>query len=508
MIAKYLRFSVDDGKTGDSESIKNQRDLLDRYISEQGDLQACEAVEFQDDGYTGTNFQRPGFMSMIEAIKANKVNCVIVKDFSRFGRDYIQVSDYLDQIFPFLGIRFIAVNEQYDSKTAIASLGLDMAMKNIVYDLYSRDLSVKIRSARKSLMKKGDYIAPFAIYGYTNQAEKKKLVIDPPAAEVVKRIFEYAVNGEKARNIAIRLNSDGVLTPNEHNKSKSTKKMHYVPMDTAPIWTADIIRRIIQDERYTGKMVCGKYTSVKRKTVLIPKEDWVVTPNTHEAIVTQDVFDKAQAIFRTRKGIVMPDKPKSVLTGMLKCAHCNKNLVFESRYRRAFYCHNFNMGLGCEQAKVDEDVLIDTIFAVIKTKLALVEVSSQTLITGQKAKADKCEAEKRELETKLKKLKLAQTTTLERFLEDKLSKDKYQGQKAQIASDIQEATERLAALDTQTENDSELVECHRPFFGQEMLTREMVQVLIKEVRVTSADEIEIVWKFQECYNDLQAAVMP
>ena len=199
VIAKYIRFSVDDGKVGDSESIKNQRDLLDRYISEQGDLQACEVVEYQDDGYTGTNFQRPGFISMIEAIKANKVNCVIVKDFSRFGRDYIQVSDYLDQIFPFLGVRFIAVNEQYDSKTAIASLGIDMAMKNIVYDLYSRDLSVKVRSARKSLMKKGDYIAPFAIYGYTNKAEKKRLVIDPPAAEVVKRIFEYAVSGEKAR---------------------------------------------------------------------------------------------------------------------------------------------------------------------------------------------------------------------------------------------------------------------------------------------------------------------
>jgi len=508
IIAKYLRFSVDDGKTSDSESIKNQRDLLDRYISEHGDLQSCEAVEFQDDGFTGTNFQRPGFVGMMEAIKANKVNCVIVKDFSRFGRDYIQVSDYLDQIFPFLGIRFIAVNEQYDSKTAIATLGLDMAMKNIVYDLYSRDLSVKIRSARKSLMKKGDYIAPFAIYGYTNKAEKKKLVIDPTAAEVVKRIFDCAVSGEKARNIAILLNNDGVLTPNEYNKSKSTKKQHYVPMDTAPIWTADIIRRIIQDERYTGKMVCGKYTSVKRKTILIPKADWVVTPDTHEAIVSQEVFDKAQAIFRTRKEIVMPDKPKSVLTGTLKCAHCNKSLAFESRYRRAFHCHNYNMGLGCEQAKVDEQVMINTISAVIKTKLALVEVSAQTVMTEQKIKADKSEADKRELETKLKKLKLAQTTTLEQFLEGKLSKDKYQSQKSQITSDIQGATERLAALGIQTENASELVESHRPFFGQETLTREMVQALIKEVRVTSADEIEIVWRFQECYNDLQAAIMP
>ena len=256
IIAKYLRFSNDDGKTDDSESIKNQRGLLDRYISEQEDLQGYEVVEFFDDGYTGMNFNRSGFLSMIDAVKEKKIGCILVKDFSRFGRNYIEVSDYIDQILPFLGIRFIAVNERYDSKTAPASLGLDMAMKNIVYDLYSKDLSVKVRSARKSLMKKGDYIAPFAIYGYTNKVEKKRLIVDPTAAEVVKRMFDYAVNGENARQIAMRLNNEGILTPNAYNKSKSTKKKHYVPMDTAAIWTGDIARRILQDERYTGKMVC------------------------------------------------------------------------------------------------------------------------------------------------------------------------------------------------------------------------------------------------------------
>jgi len=231
VIAKYLRFSVDDGKTGDSESIKNQRDLLDQYISRQEDLQGCEVVEFFDDGYTGMNFNRPGFINMMDAIKAKKIGGIIVKDFSRFGRNYIEVSDYLDQIFPFLGIRFIAVNEQYDSKTAPASLGIDMAMKNIIYDLNSKDLSKKIRSARKTLMKKGDYISCYAIYGYTNKVEKKKLVVDPPAAEIVRRMFEYAVNGDNARKIAMRLNDEGIPTPNAYNKSNSTNKKHYVQME-------------------------------------------------------------------------------------------------------------------------------------------------------------------------------------------------------------------------------------------------------------------------------------
>ena len=376
-------------------------------------------------------------------------------------------------------------------------------MKNIIYDLYSKDLSKKVRSARKSLMKKGDYIAPFAIYGYTNKVEKKRLVIDPPAAEVVRRMFEYAVDGDNARRIAIRLNDEGIMPPNAYNKNKSTKKMHYIPMDTAAIWTGDIVRRILQDERYTGKMVCGKYTTVKRKTILLPKEDWVVTPGTHEAIISEDIFQQAQAVFRTRKEIVRPDKPKSILVGMLKCAHCNKTLVFESRYRRRFYCHTFNMGYGCEHAKVDEPEFIDTIFAVIKTKLELVQASEQSVVSDRKSKTAKREAERSECEKQLKKLKLSQTALLEQMLEGKLTKEKYQAQKAQITIAIEEAASRLALLENQTDIASGFVESHKPFFSQDALTREMVQGLIKEIRVTASDKIEIVWRFQECYNDMQ-----
>ena len=503
-IAKYLRFSNDDGKTEDSESIKNQRDLLDFYISGKEDLQGCEVLEFFDDGYTGMNFQRPGFLSMMDAIKAKKIDCIIVKDFSRFGRNYIEVSDYLDQIFPFLGIRFIAVNELYDSKTAPAALGLDMAMKNIVYDLYSKDLSKKVRSARKSLMKKGDYIAPFAIYGYTNKVEKKRLVVDPVAAGVVKRMFGFAMDGENARQIAIRLNNEGIPTPNAYNKTKSTKKKHYIPMDTAAIWTGDIVRRILQDERYTGKMVCGKYERNRnRKTILIPKEEWVVVPGTHEAIVSEEAFQKAQEVFRTRKEIVKPDKPKSIFVGMLKCAHCKRTLVFESRYRRRFYCHNFNMGYGCEQAEVAEPFLIDAIFAIIKTKLALVQSSEESVLAGNKANAQSLETEKREHMARLKKLKLAQSNLLEQYLESKLSKDAYQAQKTQTATAIQEVNEWLAVLEAQGKSAEGLVESHKPYFGQEALTREILQGLIKEICVTSVDEMEITWNFQECYQELQ-----
>lgn len=507
-LAKYIRFSADDGNTTDSESVSNQRDLLDWYISHSEDLQGTKTLEFVDDGFTGTNFQRPSFIALMEAVKAKEISCILVKDFSRLGRDYIETSAYIYQIFPFMGVRFISVNEQYDSKTANAALGVDMAMKNIIYDLYSKDLSKKIRSARKTLMKKGDYIAPFAIYGYTNKQEKKKLIVDPVSAEIVKRIFGYATDGVKARQIAIRLNDEAISTPNEYNRLKSTEKQHYVPMETVPLWTADIIRRILQDERYIGNMVCGKYTSVKRKTILLPKDEWIITPNTHESIVSNEVFQAAQAIFRTRKEIIMPAEPKSVLTGKLKCGCCKKSLAFESRYRRKFYCHNFNMGTDCKYAKGDESVLIDTIFAAIKVKLALIEATEQAYTADRQAKEAEYHNTKRELETRLKKLKLSQAKLLENYLEGKIKKDALQSKKSEIATSVFETEKQLSALGTLTEQTSELVEQHKPYYEQEVLSRDMVQSLIKEVRVYSETELEIVWKFSECYTQLEQGFMP
>jgi hypothetical protein len=192
----------------------------------------------------------------------------------------------------------------------------------------------------------------------------------------------------------------------------------------------------------------------------------------------------------------MPDKPKSVLTGMLKCAYCNKSMVIETRYRRRFYCHSFNMGIGCEKAAMEEQPLIDAIFAIIKIKLELVQASEQAVMVKWQAKADKRNKEMRDCNKKLMKLKLSQSNALEQFLEGNLTKESYQSQKAQITTAIEEMTSRLASLETQNGNVSEFADKHRPFFSQESLTREMVKELIKEIRITSAEEIEIVWKFQ------------
>mgnify|MGYP002530559280 FL=1 len=229
VIGKYIRLSQADqdmmkkeNKT-ESESISHQRDLIQRYINSHADLKGCEVREFYDDGYSGTNFNRPSFERLLEQIKKGEINCVIVKDFSRFGRDYIELGDYLERIFPFLGVRFISVNDGYDSNDYKGTTGgLDVVLKNIVYDFYSKDLSVKVTTAKRAKMKRGEYIGGHVPYGLLRDpADKHKLVIDPEAAAVVREIFDMATEGKKLVEIARYLNEKGIETPQIFSEEES-----------------------------------------------------------------------------------------------------------------------------------------------------------------------------------------------------------------------------------------------------------------------------------------------
>ena len=210
-IALYMRISSEDANEGESFSIGHQRDLLYHFVKSRREFDGCTVMEFLDDGYTGTNFDRPGVQKML-SMAGNPIQCIIVKDFSRFGRNLIDVGDYLDQIFPFLGVRFIAVNENYDSKNSIgSSVSLDVSLKAMVYEMYSRDISEKIRCMQQAKMKKGEYLCAIAFYGYKrSQTRKNSLEIDGQAAGIVRRIFQMAVDGMEPTQIALRLNTEGI----------------------------------------------------------------------------------------------------------------------------------------------------------------------------------------------------------------------------------------------------------------------------------------------------------
>lgn len=329
LIAIYLRLSKEDDKQKEeSDSIAAQRALLRRYTEE--NFADCETVEFCDDGYTGTNFDRPGMQEMLERIRNGEINCVIVKDFSRFARDYIELGSYLEQIFPFLGVRFISLNDGYDSARIQGGIAdIDMNFKNLLYDLYSRDLSAKVRSSLSIRKEKGQYVSANAPFGYEKDPEDRHaLLIAGDEAEVVRRIFSLTLEGYTSVEIAKLFNETGIKTPIEFKIEKG--KTRRLPKGKRFLWSSSTICQILRNEIYIGNIVQKKYTKdfVGGKNHLNPRRDWLVSYEHHEPVIDKEVFDKVQE----SRGRAKPPQQYEThpLVGRLVCGGCKKNL----RYRR------------------------------------------------------------------------------------------------------------------------------------------------------------------------------
>lgn len=224
--AIYLRISSDDDLIGDSNSIKGQRELLTSYVKKHLQSDYADVIEIVDDGYSGTSFERPGVKRLLEMVRQGKVKCIIVKDFSRFGRNYIEVGDYLEQIFPFLGVRFVSVVDNYDSSDAACYAGdIGVAFKNLIHDYYAKDISRKIRSAMKVKMEHGYFISAYAIFGYTKSAgNRHKLSIDEQATSIVRYIYDLILSGKSTTQTAFLLNAEGLPTPNVYKSRQGCNR--------------------------------------------------------------------------------------------------------------------------------------------------------------------------------------------------------------------------------------------------------------------------------------------
>ena len=306
-VAKYLRLSSEDNdlKQGwklESNSIGNQRDLLDAHIKRIPELAGAKVLEFCDDGWSGKNFERPAVQELLSKVKQGEIQCIIVKDISRFGRDYLTVGNYISRIFPFLGVRFIAVNDGFDSIRPMDIDSLDTSFKALIYDLYSRDLSRKVRSAKRFRAQRGDFLSPFAPYGYVKDPkDKNHLLIDPPAAEIVRRIFLMMGNGHSANHIAKVLNSEAVRTPMLYKRAAGCSRTSWPSVRNENIWTDNQISKILRDERYIGTNIYGKRIRDQvghHHTVKVSKAEWITAEGTHDGIVTQEEFEKAQLAMR------------------------------------------------------------------------------------------------------------------------------------------------------------------------------------------------------------------
>ncbi len=349
-IAAYMRLSKADTASyrftdsemrqeeRESNSIATQRLLIEHFVKEH--FHDYELIEFQDDGYSGTNFNRPGIRAMLEAVKNAEVDCVIVKDFSRFARDYIELGAYIDQIFPFMGIRFISINDHYDSNECEGGIGsLDVSFRNLLYDLYSKDLSVKVKSALAVGKEKGQYVSAHCPFGYRKAPDNKhELLIDEKEAKIVRRIFEMAQKGMTSTQIAQTLNREKVKTPIEFRMERG--EVRKAPKGKAFAWSGPGICQILRNETYAGAFVYGKYykNEVGGQNHLKPRCEWKIVPDHHMPIINRESFEAVQKKHGTQEVRKREKKKKHPLAGKLICENCGRNLYLRGKANPYFCC--------------------------------------------------------------------------------------------------------------------------------------------------------------------------
>lgn len=375
----YLRLSRDDGIFGEGGSIASQRELCAAFVEKCTDMNIYDI--YVDDGYSGANFDRPDFKRMMEDVKGGLVDCIVVKDLSRFGRDYIEAGRLIQKTFPALNVRFIAVTDHFDSLTAnYHESTLVLPVKNFVNDSYCRDISNKVKSHQRMKREKGEFIGAFAPYGYMREEKhKNRLVPDPYAAGVVRDIFKWKTEGMSNLAIAERLNGAGVLSPMEYKKRRGENYSTGFAVRLKAEWSAVAVKRILTNEVYTGTMVQGKSEKINYKLAECrprPQEQWVRVKGTHEPIVMQEEFDRVQRLLAA--GIRAPkgQTRAHMFSGLLYCGDCREPMTRRvNRYQGGekiyFICSTQNKGRGCDRHSISEEELKEAVLNGLKLQTAL-----------------------------------------------------------------------------------------------------------------------------------------
>lgn len=369
----YLRLSKEDGEKVESNSISNQREMINSYAKKNHFIIIKEYV---DDGYSGATFDRPNFKEMIKDAYDKKFDTIIVKDLSRFGRDYIEAGKYMQRIFPENGIRFISVNDNYDSKSAnMNDTHLILPIKNFINDSYCRDISNKVKSSQKIKREKGDFISAFAPYGYKKSDENKnKLVVDEQAAPNIKNIFDMKLLGYSSKAIADELNHLGVLTPRKYKESQGFKCNGFQNIKGGN-WSAKSVNRIIENEVYIGNTLQGKSVTLNyknKKQIEREKEDWIRVENTHDAIISKEVFSIANTMLKRDLNNSRGKDKIDIFTGMLFCKECGNSLIrrtvkYKEREEVFYICSKYNKEKSCSRHSIKEETLIKVVSKIIKT---------------------------------------------------------------------------------------------------------------------------------------------
>jgi len=504
--ALYIRLSREDGDKEESNSVVNQRALLMEYISKYADILLHDV--YIDDGCSGTNFNRPSFQRMIADIESGLVNCVIVKDLSRFGRDYIDTGRYLERFFPDKGVRFISIGDQIDRVQR--SYDILLPIKNIFNEQYAYDISKKVGNAYKTMQKAGMFTTGHPSYGYQlSPNNKHKLIIDEYASKIVKRIFALFCSGISRSKIAELLNDEGVLSPLAYRYYKQGKAQCIDKY----FWDYHSVNNVLKNEMYTGSMVQGKEISTMKKRRVVPKSEWVRVPNAHEAIIDRETWEKAQLLIKKRTRTKPEVREINIFAGFMKCHDCGRIMSRHSYVSKkgtkgsTYYCGAYTRSgrRACTPHKIRFRVIEDIILQDIRKILKTVEdiqilVKKHKLSIQSVKKVEASEIEK--LRQEIKRIKGLKKAIYEDYRGEILTKEDFLSYRDDYTQKEELYSKQLSLLEEKQkeivpENIFELPWLKRLLETKsiEKLTREIVVDVIKEIRVHESTELDIVYNF-------------
>ena len=509
----YARLSRDDGDKLESDSIINQKALIRDFLSKHPEIHAVS--EKTDDGYSGVNFDRPAFQEMMEDIRSGKINCVVVKDLSRFGRNYIEAGNYIERVFPFLGVRFIAINDNYDSLDRNQSDSLIIPFKNLINDAYCKDISVKIRSQLEIKRKKGQFIGAFAAYGYLKDEEDhNKLVVDTYASEIVRAIFKWKIQGMSQGRIANKLNMQGVLCPMEYKLSLGMKVQTNFRVHKKALWSSKTVTRILTNEIYTGVLVQGKVGTPNYKIKkIMPRDeaDWIRVEGVIPVIVDRDVFDSVQMILAKDIRIAPEEDVVYPLSGFVKCADCGQNMVRKSynaggKSYSYFICSTRKAGKGCSTHSISEEKLMDVVLQMVSKQIDSVCEMEKMLdivdsLPEKQANVFNYDAQVVRLKDEIERNKSFKLKLYENLQEGLIGQDEYFLFKKSYAAKIAEAEAAIMAIEDEREqavsrNRDSLswMETFKKYRNITSVNRSMVVDLIRQVNVFEGGRAEVVFR--------------
>lgn len=528
-VAIYLRLSKEDddlscssGAKSESNSISNQRKLIYDFMKLHPELELYD--EYKDDGKSGSNFDRAEFQRMMKDIEAGKVNCVVVKDQSRFGRDYIDVGKYKEKIFPKLGVRFITINEGYDSLSATSSDDLAFTINSFVYDFYIRDISTKIRTNLTAKKQNGEYAGAFVAYGYVKDSnDKSKLVVDQFAADVVRDIFRWKIEGLSPQNIAVRLNELGIPSPAEYKKLCGSNYKTSFQTSSKAVWSHVSVRRILKNEIYLGVMIQGKRTTpnYKTKTVVTKAEsEWLRVEGTHEAIISVRDFELVQELLRDDTHCRAGDVTVPVYAGRIYCGDCGatavRKTVSYAGKRYVYYVCNANKHdkTVCSRHSIREDILGQVIYQTVRHQIDLLLDVDKALrqfenLSWEKHKLKQLDASIEIQEEVVRKNNTLRLGIYEDLRAGLLDRSEYESLKKELAERIAEATAAIEKLNKEkreildgVSKQQSWIEQFRQYENVTELTRPMVIHLIERINIFEDSNIEIVFRHRNQIEEI------